>query len=234
MVRLLRTSGERPDVPTPAVEFTVRRLTAAVAATIPDRELIIQGDRRYSYADIVERSNRLAAYLHSRGLWVATQSDRRWMATKSGMDLLGLYAYNGNEFVERCWALSPPGSRRFNVNFRYVQERVGSICSPTRVPQRDLPRLLRAAGSRGVAGSSAACGSDSNRRRFAQMALLLTALWTSGDHDHQLGIPRRPPSSIRPMICTSSTPAAPPGCRKACSGANTNIFMTSVRRPKSE
>jgi 3-oxocholest-4-en-26-oate---CoA ligase len=31
-----------------AVEFTVPAVTSAVAAAIPDRELIIQGDHRYT------------------------------------------------------------------------------------------------------------------------------------------------------------------------------------------
>jgi fatty-acyl-CoA synthase len=49
-------------------EFTVPGAADTVAAAIGDRDFIIQGDRRYTYAQVVERSNRLAAYLHSRGL----------------------------------------------------------------------------------------------------------------------------------------------------------------------
>ena len=37
------------------VEFTVPAVADAVAAVMPDRELIIQGGRRYTYAQIVDR-----------------------------------------------------------------------------------------------------------------------------------------------------------------------------------
>ena len=57
----------------PSTQFTVPATAAAVAGVIGDREYIIQGDRRYTYAQIVERSNRLAAYLHSRGLGCKTE-----------------------------------------------------------------------------------------------------------------------------------------------------------------
>ena len=51
-----------------APQFTVPAVADTVAASIGDREFIIQGDRRYTYAQVVERANRLAAYLHTRGL----------------------------------------------------------------------------------------------------------------------------------------------------------------------
>src|SRR6202020_1601556 len=103
-----------------AVEFTVPAVTTAVAATIPDRELIIQGGRRYSYADIVERSNRLAAYLHSRGLGCHTERSAL-DGHEVGQDLMGLYAYNGNEFVEALLGAFAARVAPFNVNFRYVK-----------------------------------------------------------------------------------------------------------------
>jgi 3-oxocholest-4-en-26-oate---CoA ligase len=102
------------------VEFTVPAVTAAVAATIPDRDLIIQGDRRYTYADIVGRSNRLAAYLHSRGLGCHTERSALG-GHEVGQDLLGLYAYNGNEFVEALLGAFAARVAPFNVNFRYVK-----------------------------------------------------------------------------------------------------------------
>jgi 3-oxocholest-4-en-26-oate---CoA ligase len=103
-----------------AVEFTVPAVTAAVAAAIPDRELIIQGDRRCSYAHIVDRSNRLATYLHSRGLGCHTERSAL-DGHEVGQDLIGLYAYNGNEFVESLLGAFAARVAPFNVNFRYVK-----------------------------------------------------------------------------------------------------------------
>ena len=103
-----------------AAQFTVPAVVAAVAGTIPDRELIIQGERRYSYAEISDRSNRLAAYLHSRGLGCHTE--RSVLAGHEvGQDLIGLYAYNGNEFVEALVGAFAARVAPFNVNFRYVK-----------------------------------------------------------------------------------------------------------------
>ena len=103
-----------------AVEFTVPAVTAAVAATIPDRELIIQRDRRYTYAEIMDRSQRLAAYLHSRGLGCHTERSAL-DGHQVGQDLIGLYAYNGNEFVESLIGAFGARVAPFNVNYRYVK-----------------------------------------------------------------------------------------------------------------
>jgi 3-oxocholest-4-en-26-oate---CoA ligase len=103
-----------------AVEFTVPAVTAAVAAAIPDRDLIIQGDKRYTYAEIMDRSRRLAAYLHSRGLGCHTERSTLG-GHEVGQDLVGLYAYNGNEFVESLIGAFAARVAPFNVNFRYVK-----------------------------------------------------------------------------------------------------------------
>src|ERR1700739_598138 len=103
-----------------ATQFTVPAVAAAVAAVIPNRELIIHGHRRYTYAEIIERSNRLAAYLHSRGLGCHTERSAL-DGHEVGQDLLGLYAYNGNEFVEALLGSFAARVAPFNVNFRYVK-----------------------------------------------------------------------------------------------------------------
>lgn len=100
--------------------FTVPAVAKAVAAAIPDRELIIQGDRRYTYAQVIERSTRLAAYLHSQGLGCHTERSALG-GHEVGQDLLGLYAYNGNEFVEALLGSFEARVAPFNVNFRYVK-----------------------------------------------------------------------------------------------------------------
>jgi 3-oxocholest-4-en-26-oate---CoA ligase len=101
-------------------EFTVPAVVEAVAAAIPDRELVVQGDKRFTYAQIVERSNRLAAYLHSQDLGCHTERSEL-PGHESGQDLLGLYAYNGSEFVETLFGTFAARVAPFNVNFRYVK-----------------------------------------------------------------------------------------------------------------
>ncbi|NIH95168.1 fatty-acyl-CoA synthase [Mycolicibacterium fluoranthenivorans] len=95
-------------------------MAESVATAIPDRTLVSQGDRRYSYRHIVGRSNRLAAYLHSRGLGCHTDRDAL-AGHQVGQDLLGIYAYNGPEFVEGLLGSFRARVAPFNVNYRYVK-----------------------------------------------------------------------------------------------------------------
>jgi 3-oxocholest-4-en-26-oate---CoA ligase len=104
----------------PATQFTVPAAADAVAAVIGDREFIIQGNRRYTYAQVVERSNRLAAYLHSRGLGCKTERSEL-AGHEVGQDLLGIYAYNGPEYVEAMLGAWRARVAPFNVNYRYVK-----------------------------------------------------------------------------------------------------------------
>ncbi|MGK2866556.1 MAG: AMP-binding protein, partial [Mycobacterium sp.] len=101
-------------------QFTVPAVAEAVAAAIPDRTLVAQGERRYSYRHIIDRAGRLAAYLHAQGLGCHT--DRGSLAGHQvGQDLLGIYAYNGPEFVEGLLGSFRARVAPFNVNYRYVE-----------------------------------------------------------------------------------------------------------------
>jgi acyl-CoA synthetase (AMP-forming)/AMP-acid ligase II len=104
----------------PTTQFTVPAAADAVASAIGDREFIICGDRRYTFSRIVERSNRLAAYLHSRGLGCHTERSEL-AGHEVGQDLLGLYAFNGPEYVEGMLGAWRSRVAPFNVNYRYVK-----------------------------------------------------------------------------------------------------------------
>lgn len=103
-----------------STQFTVPAAAEAVAAVIGDRELVIQGDRRYTYAQTVQRANRLAAYLHTRGLGCHTERSEL-AGHEVGQDLLGIYAYNGPEYVEAMVGSWRARVAPFNVNYRYVK-----------------------------------------------------------------------------------------------------------------
>lgn len=102
------------------MQFTVPAVAEAVAAAIGDRPLIVQGDRRLTNREIVDRSNRLAAYLYSRGLGAQTERDKL-AGHEVGQDLLGIYAYNGPEYVESMLGAFRARVAPFNVNYRYVK-----------------------------------------------------------------------------------------------------------------
>src|SRR3982074_2606037 len=104
----------------PTLQFTVPAVADAVAAAIGDRVLITQGDKQYTYAEIVERSTRLAAGLHSRGLGCPTERSSL-DGHEVGQDLVGIYAYNGNEYVEPMLGAWRARVAPFNINYRYVK-----------------------------------------------------------------------------------------------------------------
>ncbi len=105
---------------TPTSQFTVPAVADAVAAAIGDRVLVTQGDKHYTYAQILDRSRRLASYLHSRGLGCHTERSEL-AGHEVGQDLVGIYAYNGNEFVEALLGAWRARVAPFNVNYRYVK-----------------------------------------------------------------------------------------------------------------
>lgn len=110
------------------VQFTVPAAADAVAAVIGDREFIIQGERRYTYAQIVERSNRFATYLHSRGLGCHTERSHL-PGHEVGQDLLGIYAHNGPEYIEGMLGAWRSRVAPFNVNYRYVKSELHYLLS---------------------------------------------------------------------------------------------------------
>lgn len=110
------------------VQFTVPAAADAVAAVIGDREFIVQGDRRFTYAQIVERSKRLATFLHSQGLGCHTERSEL-PGHEVGQDLMGIYAHNGPEYVEGMLGAWRARVAPFNVNYRYVKSELHYLLS---------------------------------------------------------------------------------------------------------
>ncbi len=90
------------------MEFNLADLFESVADAIPEREAIICGDRRVTYAELDERSTRLAHHLQSQGLGEG--------------DHIGLYLYNCVEYMEGTLAAFKIRAVPININYRYVEE----------------------------------------------------------------------------------------------------------------
>ncbi|UEA47845.1 acyl-CoA synthetase [Mycobacteroides abscessus] len=75
--------------------------------TMPDRVAIISGDRKLTYAELEEQSNRLGHYLQSQGVGPG--------------DKVGLYCRNGIEIVVALTAIVKIRAISVNVNYRYVE-----------------------------------------------------------------------------------------------------------------
>ncbi|OWY58895.1 acyl-CoA synthetase, partial [cyanobacterium TDX16] len=92
-----------------------------IAEVIPDQECVVQGDLRLTYADLTDRSRRLADVLHDAGLGCRTERSEL-EPHESGQDHVGLYLYNGNEYLEGMLGAYKARVVPFNVNYRYVDE----------------------------------------------------------------------------------------------------------------
>ena len=113
---------------TEPTQFTVPAAADAIAAVIGDREFIVQGSRRFTYSQIIERSNRLATFLHAQGL--GCHVERGALAGhEAGQDLLGIYAHNGPEYVEGMLGAWRARVAPFNVNYRYVKSELQYLLS---------------------------------------------------------------------------------------------------------
>lgn len=101
--------------------FNLGLLNEAIAAAIPDRECLVFRDHRFSWRQFADRTRRLASFLRGRGL--GCHRERRELENwESGQDHLGIYLYNGNEYLEAMVGSFKVRVAPFNVNYRYVDE----------------------------------------------------------------------------------------------------------------
>jgi fatty-acyl-CoA synthase len=112
-------------------EFTIGQVHEAIAATRPDQECLVFRDRRFTWAQVTERTRRLANYLRAQGL--GCHVERSQLAGyESGQDHLGIYLYNGNEYLEAMLGAFKGRVAPFNVNYRYVAEELEYLLTDAR------------------------------------------------------------------------------------------------------
>jgi len=100
--------------------MNLARIHEAIAEAIPDRECLVFRDRRLSWAQVTDRTRRLADVLRSHGL--GCHRERSELASwESGQDHVALYLYNGNEYLEGMLGAYKARCAPFNVNYRYVE-----------------------------------------------------------------------------------------------------------------
>jgi fatty-acyl-CoA synthase len=101
--------------------FNLAHLHEAIAERVPLRECLVFRDRRLSWRDVTLRSRRLASLLRAR--LGAPTSERGALANwESGQAHVGLYLYNGNEYLESMLGAFKARAVPVNVNYRYVEE----------------------------------------------------------------------------------------------------------------
>lgn len=110
------------------MEFNLAQAFSAVAAAHPDRDAVVFGDRRLTYRELEDRSQRLARALHERGLGMRRER-AELAAHESGQSHLALYLANGNEYLEGMLGAYNARVVPFNVNYRYVADELVYLLS---------------------------------------------------------------------------------------------------------
>jgi acyl-CoA synthetase (AMP-forming)/AMP-acid ligase II len=88
--------------------FNLADLFEAAVDSFGDREYLVAGDQRRTFAQMEERANRLAHFLADQGIGPG--------------DHVGIYSYNSVEWVETAWAVFKLRAVWININYRYVKD----------------------------------------------------------------------------------------------------------------
>ena len=107
--------------PAAPISIGLAEVHEAIAASRPDELCLVFRDRRFTWAEVTERTRRLANALLDRGLGCHTErSDLEGHV--SGQDHIGVYLHNGNEYLETMLGALKARAASFNINYRYVAE----------------------------------------------------------------------------------------------------------------
>ena len=90
------------------MEFHFATVWESLADELGDLTAVVHGDRRFTWREFDERSARVAAAFSAAGLGPDTK--------------IGLYLYNGNEYLEAHYAAFKMRGVPINVNYRYLDE----------------------------------------------------------------------------------------------------------------
>ena len=118
-----------------AASFNLSELFERVVDRVAEREAIVAGPRRLSYAQLDARANRLAHALAARSIGAG--------------DSVGLVLANGSEYVEAMIAAYKLRAVPINVNYRYVPAELRALFEDADVRaliahRRFAPRVLEA------------------------------------------------------------------------------------------
>jgi fatty-acyl-CoA synthase len=100
-------------------DHNVAALHEAIAAAVPGRDCVVAGGVTRSWAEVTERTRRLAAVLDGAGLGL--RRDPAAVAPwESPHDHVALYLHNGHAYLEAMLGAWKARAAAVNVNYRYV------------------------------------------------------------------------------------------------------------------
>jgi 3-oxocholest-4-en-26-oate---CoA ligase len=121
----------QPDAPD-ASDHNVAGLHEAIAAAVPDRECIVAGGVRRTWAEVTDRTRRLAAVLADAGVGLRPGTGRELPPWESPHDHVALYLHNGHEYLEGLLGAWKARAVGVNVNYRYVATELAYVLDDSR------------------------------------------------------------------------------------------------------
>jgi acyl-CoA synthetase (AMP-forming)/AMP-acid ligase II len=95
------------------VEFNLADLFENAVDHFGERDYLVAGDRRRTYAEMEARANQLAHHLAAQGVGPG--------------DHVGIYGVNSAEWVETLWAVFKLRAVWININYRYVEDELAYL-----------------------------------------------------------------------------------------------------------
>ena len=90
------------------MEFHFATIWETLADALPERTAVVHGDRRFTWSQYDDRAARVAAAYDAAGLTLDSK--------------VGLFLYNGNEYLEAHYGAFKMRGVPINVNYRYMDE----------------------------------------------------------------------------------------------------------------
>jgi fatty-acyl-CoA synthase len=147
-------------------DLTIDSIFDAVAAAVPERECVVDSNKRLKFSEFADRVSRLAGFFQREGLGCRTERSllSPW---QSGQDHIGLYMYNCAEYLEVEFASVSSRCAAINLNYRYVD--------------KELAYLAKDAGLRGLIFHSEFAGRvDELRKTQPELKMLIQVQDNSG------------------------------------------------------
>jgi acyl-CoA synthetase (AMP-forming)/AMP-acid ligase II len=96
-----------------SLSYNIADLVESLVDAMPDNEALVCGEQRLTFAQLEDRSNRLAHFLRSQGIGAG--------------DHVGLFMHDGLEYVEGMLACMKLRAVHININYRYVAREVAYL-----------------------------------------------------------------------------------------------------------
>ena len=110
-------------------DYGLLQLWDTVAAAVPERECLVQGDRRLSWAEVATRSTQLSWWFTNRDVGPREGDVAEW---ESPNDLVGMFMRNGIEYLEGSLGCLRARCAPFNVNYRYTAPELAYLLGDAR------------------------------------------------------------------------------------------------------